>query len=97
MQSFAGGNFDEQRREVLTKVLGEEGADSVKLPSLNSAAVNLTGPVLGALPPETWNSVQEICARSMIADKPIKWRGSTKMERSTTLKWPSCATRRGRN
>jgi hypothetical protein len=27
--------------------------------------VNLTGPVLGALPPETWNTVQEICARSM--------------------------------
>jgi hypothetical protein len=65
MQGFAGGNFDEQRRELLTKILGEEWYDFVKLPSLNNSAVNLTGPVLGALPPETWNNVQEICARSM--------------------------------
>lgn len=65
MQNFAAANFDEQRRELLTKILGEDGADSVKLPPLNGSAVNLTGPVLGALPPETWNSVQEICARSM--------------------------------
>jgi hypothetical protein len=65
MQNFAGANFDEQRRELLTKILGEEESDSVKLTSLNGAAVNLTGPVLGALPPETWNAVQEICARSM--------------------------------
>jgi hypothetical protein len=65
MQNFAGANFDEQRRELLAKILGEEESDSVKLTSLNGAAVNLTGPVLGALPPETWNAVQEICARSM--------------------------------
>jgi hypothetical protein len=65
MQNFAGANFDDQRRELLTKILGEDESDSIKLTSLNSAAVNLTGPVLGALPPETWNSVQEICARSM--------------------------------
>jgi hypothetical protein len=65
MQNFAGANFDEQRRELLTKILGEDESDSVKLTSLNGAAVNLTGPVLGALPPETWNAVQEICARSM--------------------------------
>lgn len=65
MQNFAGASFDEQRRELLTKILGEEESDSIKLASLNSAAVNLTGLVLGALPPETWNSVQEICARSM--------------------------------
>ncbi len=65
MQGFVGANFDEQRRELLTKILGEEWYDFVKLPSMNNGAVNLTGPVLGALPPETWNSVQEICARSM--------------------------------
>ena len=65
MQNFAGAGFDEQRRELLTKILGEDASDSIKLPSLNGAAVNLAGPVLGALPPETWNTVQEICARSM--------------------------------
>ena len=65
MQNFSAANFDEQRRELLTKVLGEEGYESLKLPSLNAGAVNLTGPVLGALPTETWNNVQEICTRSM--------------------------------
>jgi hypothetical protein len=65
MQNFGGANFDEERRTLLTKLLGEGWDDMVKLPPLNSSAVNLTGPVLGALPPETWNNVQEICARSM--------------------------------
>jgi hypothetical protein len=65
MQNFAGANFDQERRELLAKILGEDGTDSIKLPSLNASAVNLTGPVLGALPTETWNNVQEICARSM--------------------------------
>ncbi|HTD65686.1 MAG TPA: hypothetical protein VK846_04035 [Candidatus Limnocylindria bacterium] len=65
MQNFAGINFDDQRRELLTKILGEEAADSVKLSTLNGSAVNLTGPVLGALPADAWNTVQEICSRSM--------------------------------
>jgi hypothetical protein len=65
MQNFAGANFDEERRALLNRLLGEGWDDSIKLPSLNSGAVNLTGPVLGALPADTWNSVQEICARSM--------------------------------
>ncbi len=65
MQNFAAVNFDDQRRELLVKILGEEAADAVKLSTLNSSAVNLTGPVLGALPADTWNAVQEICARSM--------------------------------
>lgn len=65
MQNLAGANFDAERRELLTKILGEDAVDSIKLPSLNSSAVNLTGPVLGALPAETWNAVQEICARSL--------------------------------
>jgi len=65
MQNFANANFDEQRRELLTKILGESWDDFVKLPSLSGTAVNLTGPVLGALPSDTWSSVQEICARSM--------------------------------
>ncbi|HWN95144.1 MAG TPA: hypothetical protein VNT99_08935 [Methylomirabilota bacterium] len=65
MQNFAGANFDDERRALLTKLLGENWEDSIRLPSLNRSAVNLTGPVLGALPPDLWNSVQEICARSM--------------------------------
>jgi hypothetical protein len=65
MQQFAGVNLDEERRALLTKLLGEGWEDTIKLSSLNGSAVNLTGPVLGALPSETWNNVQEICARSM--------------------------------
>ena len=58
-------NFDEQRRELLTKILGEGWDDTVKLTSLNGTSVNLSGPVLGALPADVWNTVQEICARSI--------------------------------
>lgn len=65
MQSSSGANFDGPRRDVLAKILGEDGADAVKLASLNNSSVDLTGPVLGALPLEKWNAVQEICARSM--------------------------------
>ncbi len=65
MQDGAGANFDEQRRELLVKILGEDGADSLKLAPLSSATISLTGPVLGALPSETWNAVQDIYARSM--------------------------------
>ena len=62
---MAGVNFDEERRALLTKILGEGWEDTVKLTSLNGTSVNLTGPVLGALPADVWNSVQEICARSI--------------------------------
>ena len=65
MQNMAGANFDEERRALLNKLLGEDWDDAIKLPSMNASAVNLTGPVLGALPPDLWNAVQEICARSM--------------------------------
>src|SRR5436190_930711 len=65
MQNVAGVNFDDERRAVLTKVLGENWDDHIKLPALNGGAINLTGPVLGALPAETWSSVQEICQRSL--------------------------------
>lgn len=65
MQNFNTPNLDDQRRDLLTKILGEDATDSIKLPSLNGNAVQLTGPVLGALPVETWSAVQEACARSM--------------------------------
>ena len=57
-------DWDEPRRELLAKILGEDGADTMKLSSLNGRAADLTGPVLGALPTEVWNAVQEICVRS---------------------------------
>jgi hypothetical protein len=65
MQGAAGVNFDEERREILEKLIGSKWDDGIRLPSLNGSAVNLTGPVLGALPTETYNTVQEVCAKSM--------------------------------
>ena len=65
MQTMITGNLDQERRDLLEKLLGEGWEDTVKLPSLNASAVNLTGPVLGALPADMWNEVQEICSRSM--------------------------------
>ena len=65
MQDGSAVDFGEQRRELLVKILGEDEADSLKLTPLSSATISLTGPVLGALPSETWNAVQDIYARSM--------------------------------
>ena len=65
MQPFAAANLDQERRDLLEQLLGEEWEKGVKLPSFSATTVNLTGPVLGALPANTWNEVQEICARSM--------------------------------
>jgi hypothetical protein len=65
MQDGSAVNFDEQRRELLVKILGEDETDALKLALLSSTTISLTGPVLGALPAETWNAVQEIYARSM--------------------------------
>lgn len=65
MQTMVTANLDEQRRDLLEQLIGKDWEQSFKVPSLNGGSVNLTGPVLGALPAETYNSVQEICARSM--------------------------------
>ncbi len=65
MQGGSQENFDGQRRELLGKILGEDEADALKLAPLSSGNISLTGPVLGALPSEAWNAVQEIYTRSM--------------------------------
>jgi hypothetical protein len=59
-------NFDLERRELLDKLLGPGWDDGLKLAPLSMpGSVNLAGPVLGALPADTYASVQEVCARSM--------------------------------
>jgi len=64
-QGSMAANFDQERRDLLEKLLGPEAADVPKMASLNPTSVNLTGPVLGSLPAETFNTVQEVCAKSM--------------------------------
>ncbi len=65
MQGVGGPDLDEARRELLSKLLGENWSEGLKLVSLNATAVNLNGAVLGGLPAATWSEVQEICARSV--------------------------------
>jgi hypothetical protein len=55
----------QERRELLTRLLGSNWEEEDKTPSIVNHTVALTGPVLGALPPETYIAVQEICARSV--------------------------------
>lgn len=54
-----------ERRELLTRWLGENWEQEDKTPSIVNHTVALTGPVLGALPVEIYMAVQEICARSV--------------------------------
>ena len=58
-------NLVQERRELLTRLLGANWEEEDKTPSLANHTVALTGPVLGALTPETYLGVQEICSRSM--------------------------------
>ncbi len=53
----------ERRAELVRSLVGEdaEQPEEDEVPIV----VNLSGPVLGALPPEKYNAVQEICAGSM--------------------------------
>ena len=58
--------LDEERRALLTRLLGAgwESGDLVSLPRPSHQGVVLDGPVLGALSPETKQSIQEINDRS---------------------------------
>jgi hypothetical protein len=58
--------LDEERRALLTRLLGIhwESGDLVNLPRPSRAAVVLDGPVLGVLPIETKQALQEVSMRS---------------------------------
>ena len=57
--------LDELRQQLLTKLIGTNWTEFDRTPALAVNSVQLSGPVLGALPPERYNAVQEICAHSM--------------------------------
>jgi hypothetical protein len=59
-----GRELEEQRRRLITKLLGPDAVDNEKGESMLWSSVQLTGPVLGSLSPELHNQVQEICARA---------------------------------
>ena len=68
-----GRALEEQRAALIAKLLGEEAATQEKGEALMWTAVQLSGPVLGALPPKLHNEVQEICARSMERHQTYFW------------------------
>jgi len=57
--------LEQERRQLLTTLLGAnwEGGDLVSLPRPSRAAIPLDGPVLGALPNETKQAVEQISMR----------------------------------
>jgi uncharacterized membrane protein len=67
-----GRALEEERRGLIEKLLGSGMVDAEKSESL-LWNVQLTGPVLGALPGKTHNAVQEICQRSMERQQSYQW------------------------
>lgn len=68
-----GRSLEEERRVLIAKYLGEDAAESEKGEAMLWGNVQLTGPVLGNLPPETHNAVQEICAKSRDRSGGLDW------------------------
>ena len=59
-----GRQLEEERGNLVTRLLGPEALDKEKGETLLWSSIQLTGPVLGSLSPEVHNQVQEICARA---------------------------------
>src|SRR6266498_41070 len=68
-----GRNLEEQRRALIEKYLGADAAETEKGEAMLWSNVQLTGPVLGNLPPETHNAVQEICGKSIERHQGAFW------------------------
>jgi hypothetical protein len=68
-----GRALEEERRELITKLLGAEIAAAEKSEATFWNSVQLTGPVLGNLPADRHAVVQEICAKSMERHQAVFW------------------------
>lgn len=68
-----GRSLEEERRALIVKYLGEEAAQREQGEGMLWSNVQLTGPVLGNLPPEVHNAVQEISARSRERSGSLDW------------------------
>jgi hypothetical protein len=60
----AAPNFDQDRRELIESLLGPGWEETIKLPATPAGVVPLGGQVLGALPADAWNNVQDVCVRA---------------------------------
>lgn len=68
-----GRQLEEERRSMIEKYLGYETLENEKSEAMLWSSVQLTGPVLGSLPTELHNSVQEVCARSIDRHQGAFW------------------------
>lgn len=68
-----GRALEQERTALVAKLLGEPIAQAEKSDTLVWNTVQLSGPVLGSLPPKIHNEVQEICARSMERHQAYFW------------------------
>jgi hypothetical protein len=68
-----GRTLEEERRALIEKYLGSDAIESEKGEAMLWSNVQLTGPVLGNLPPEVHNTVQEICGRSIERHQSAFW------------------------
>src|SRR5436190_8988593 len=67
-----GRVLEEERHALIERLLGADSADDEKSETL-LWNVQLTGPVLGALPAKTHNTVQDICQRSVERHQSYQW------------------------
>jgi hypothetical protein len=68
-----GRTLEEERRALIEKYLGSDALEAEKGEAMLWSNVQLTGPVLGNLPPEVHNAVQEICGKSIERHQGAFW------------------------
>lgn len=68
-----GRSLDEERNRLIAKYLGAAAVEEERGEAMLWSNVQLTGPVLGSLPPEVHNTVQEICGRSLERSQASFW------------------------
>jgi len=68
-----GRQFEEERRSMIERFLGTDALENEKSEAMLWSNVQLTGEVLGGLPPEVHSTVQEICARSIDRHNGAFW------------------------
>jgi hypothetical protein len=68
-----GRQLEEERRSMIEKYLGSEALENERSEAMLWSSVQLTGPVLGSLPTDLHNSVQEVCARSIDRHQGAFW------------------------
>lgn len=68
-----GRQLEEERRSMIEKHLGYDALENEKSEAMLWSSVQLTGPVLGSLPTDLHNSVQEVCARSIDRHQGAFW------------------------